>query len=222
MKVKDFIYRETKKRALHFSLIDPDTNKILGISEKIKILDRLTDAYMLGGSTNVEAKTLDAVAKKIKSKTKKPLMLFPGAVSGVTRYADAIFFLSLMNSKEAKYITGLQAVGSAIVKKAKIETIGRGYIVVEPGGTVGRVGKAELIKHTEIKKAAGYALAAEYFGMHLVYLEAGSGANRPVPAAMINAVKKAIEIAEEVAQNNKGKTYVYGQLVHNEKDIRDF
>ena len=34
-------------------------------------------------------------------------------------------------------------------------------------------------------------------------------------------VKKAIEIAEEVAQNNKDKTYVYGQLVHNEKVIKD-
>ena len=34
-------------------------------------------------------------------------------------------------------------------------------------------------------------------------------------------VKKAIEIAEEVAQNNNDKTYVYGQLVHNEKVIND-
>ena len=34
-------------------------------------------------------------------------------------------------------------------------------------------------------------------------------------------VKKAIEIAEEVAQNNTEKTYVYGQLVHNEKVIKD-
>ena len=34
-------------------------------------------------------------------------------------------------------------------------------------------------------------------------------------------VKKAIEIAEEVAQKNKAKTYVYGQLVHNEKVIKE-
>ena len=34
-------------------------------------------------------------------------------------------------------------------------------------------------------------------------------------------VKKAIEIAEEVAQKNREKTYVYGQLVHNEKVIRE-
>ena len=34
-------------------------------------------------------------------------------------------------------------------------------------------------------------------------------------------VKKAIEIAEEVAHSNNGNTYVYGQLVHNEKVIRD-
>ena len=34
-------------------------------------------------------------------------------------------------------------------------------------------------------------------------------------------VKKAIEIAEEVAKHNQEKTYVYGQLVHNEKVIKD-
>src|SRR3989338_595003 len=34
-------------------------------------------------------------------------------------------------------------------------------------------------------------------------------------------VKKAIDIAEEVAQKNNGKTYVYGQLVHNEKVIKE-
>lgn len=34
-------------------------------------------------------------------------------------------------------------------------------------------------------------------------------------------VKRAIEIAEEVAKSNRGKTYVYGQLVHNEKVLKD-
>src|SRR3989338_11292970 len=34
-------------------------------------------------------------------------------------------------------------------------------------------------------------------------------------------VKKAIEIAEEVAQGNREKTYVLGQLVHNEKVIKN-
>ena len=34
-------------------------------------------------------------------------------------------------------------------------------------------------------------------------------------------VKKAIEVAEEVAGSNQGTTYVHGQLVHNEKVISD-
>ncbi len=34
-------------------------------------------------------------------------------------------------------------------------------------------------------------------------------------------VKKAIEIAEEVAKSNREKTYVYGQLVHNGKVIKE-
>lgn len=195
MKVKDFIYRETKKRALHFSLIDPDKNKINGMEKKVKILDRLgTDAFMIGGSTNIKTKTLDNVVKKIKKNTKKPVILFPGALSGVSRYADAIFFLSLLNSKKARYTTWTQAFGAPIVKKSKIEPIGMGYIIVEPGGVVGRVGKAKLVKHSKIHWAVNFSLAAQYFGMSLVYLEAGSGAEKPVPAKMIRAVKKAISI----------------------------
>ena len=109
MNVKDFIYKETKKRALHFYLIDPDVGKIKVIEKKTRILDSIgTDAFMIGGSTNVESRTLDKVIKKIKSNTKKHVILFPGAVSGVSRYADAIFFLSLMNSAEAKNTSSIE------------------------------------------------------------------------------------------------------------------
>jgi phosphoglycerol geranylgeranyltransferase len=69
-----------------------------------------------------------------------------------------------------------------------------GYLLIEPGMKVGEVGKANLIKHSEIDKAIGYAIACEMYGMEYVYLEAGSGANIPVPANMITAVKNAISI----------------------------
>ena len=69
-----------------------------------------------------------------------------------------------------------------------------GYIVVEPGMTVGKVGKAILIKRNEIDLAVSYALAAQFFGMKLVYFEAGSGAPETVPAEMVREVKKEINI----------------------------
>ncbi len=69
-----------------------------------------------------------------------------------------------------------------------------GYIVVAPGGTVGKVGKADLIQPDEQERAVRYALAAQYFGMRFVYLEAGSGAKQPVDPGIIRAVKRAIDI----------------------------
>ncbi|MBP3385625.1 MAG: geranylgeranylglyceryl phosphate synthase family protein [Candidatus Methanomethylophilaceae archaeon] len=79
-------------------------------------------------------------------------------------------------------------------KKLGIEAISMGYIVVEPGMKVGKVGQADLIERDRIDKAVGYAMAAEMLGMSLVYLEAGSGADRPVPPEMISAVKASINV----------------------------
>ena len=69
-----------------------------------------------------------------------------------------------------------------------------GYVIVEPGMKVGEVGKANLIRRDDPKKAAAYGMAAEMYGMSLFYLEAGSGADRPVPPEMIAAVKSSISI----------------------------
>ena len=74
-----------------------------------------------------------------------PIILFPGNISGVSKYADAIFFMSLLNSSNPYWITGAQALGAPIIKKMGIETISMGYLVVEPGGTVGWVGDAKII-----------------------------------------------------------------------------
>ncbi|HPX78408.1 MAG TPA: geranylgeranylglyceryl/heptaprenylglyceryl phosphate synthase, partial [Methanobacterium sp.] len=76
------------------------------------------------------------------------------------------------------------------IKRMGIETISMGYLVVEPGGTVGWVGDAKLVPRTKSDIAVAYALAAEFWGMKLFYLEAGSGADQPVPLEMISKVKK--------------------------------
>ncbi|MEM2192136.1 MAG: geranylgeranylglyceryl/heptaprenylglyceryl phosphate synthase, partial [Candidatus Hadarchaeales archaeon] len=113
---------------------------------------------------------------------------------GITHYADAIFFMSLLNSRDPYFITGAQMRGAPLVKKFGLEPIPMAYILIEPGGTAGKVGKAELIPRDSPETAAAYALAAQYLGMSFVYLEAGSGVEEPVPVEMVRAVKKEIEI----------------------------
>ncbi|MCW3981926.1 MAG: geranylgeranylglyceryl phosphate synthase family protein, partial [Candidatus Bathyarchaeota archaeon] len=84
--------------------------------------------------------------------------------------------------------------GAPIVKEHGLETLSMGYIIVGEGGTAGIVGRAVPIPYSKPELAAAHALAAQYFGMRFVYLEAGSGANQPVPPTMIKAVKKTVNI----------------------------
>ncbi len=191
MKVLEYL----KNNTAHLTLLDPekqtpeDAGKIALEAERGG-----TDGIMVGGSLAVSKENLDATVKSIKEKVRLPVILFPGEVNGISKRADAIFFMSLLNSQEPYFITGAQAKGAKIVKDAGIEPISMGYIVIEPGGTVGRVGKADLIPQKNPNAAADYALAAQYMGMSLVYLEAGSGAEKRVPDEMVSKVKESIDI----------------------------
>ena len=122
------------------------------------------------------------------------MILFPTSADSIAPGADAIYFMSVMNSRDPEMIVREQARGALVLKRSGIEPIGMGYIIVEPGMKVGEVGKVAPVPQNGINIAIGYALAAEFFGMKLVYLEAGSGAPTPVPVDMIRAVKAELSI----------------------------
>ncbi len=191
MKVLEYLKSDT----VHLTLLDPD-KQAPDIAGKIALAasNAGTDGIMVGGSQRISQENLDATVSSIKEKVDLPVILFPGGVSGISKHADAIFFMSMLNSRNPYFITGAQATGAPVVKMAGIEPVSMGYIVVKPGGAVGRVGEAELVSRDKPEVALGYALAAQYLGMKLIYLEAGSGADRHVPEEMITAVKGAIDV----------------------------
>jgi phosphoglycerol geranylgeranyltransferase len=195
MTVKEYLLNKMKEGTMHMALLDPDKqdSREAGVIAK-KMKDVGSDAVMIGGSTGVTNENLGATARAIKEYSGLPTIHFPGSPNALSKDVDSIFFMSMVNSTDPFWIMNAQAGASIIIKKFNIETISLGYIIVEPGMKVGEVGKAKPIKHNEIERAVGYALACEMFGMDLVYLEAGSGADKPVPPAMISAVKKAISI----------------------------
>jgi phosphoglycerol geranylgeranyltransferase len=181
--------------AVHMTLLDPertppkDAAVVAGEAKNAG-----TSAIMVGGSTVRRTEEVDSVVKAVKKSVDIPVIIFPNDVSAVSRFADAIWFMSLLNSTDPYFITGAQALASGLVKEFGVEPIPLGYIVVGSGGTVGVVGRARPLSYDEPELIASYALAARYLGMRFVYLEAGSGAERPVPPDIINKVKKAIEI----------------------------
>jgi len=197
MKIIDFIRKEVKKGPMHFALFDPDpfNENLNHIGEKAKVLEKIgTKAIMIGGSTSVGPSLLDDVISSIKQNCSLPVILFPGNISGITKKADAIFFMSLLNSRNPYWITGAQVLGAPLVKRSGIEPISMGYLVIEPGGTVSFIGDAKPIPRNKPSIAASYALAAQYFGMSLVYLEAGSGVKDPIPAELIHAVRRSVQV----------------------------
>ena len=144
---------------------------------------------MIGGSTGASGTILDETVIKIKEKINVPTILFPGSSAGLSSYADAVFFMSLLNSRDLGYVITNQVLGAPLVYRSQIEPISMAYLVVEPGGTVGWIGDAKLIPRKKPDIAAVYALAGKYLGMHYTYLEAGSGADAPISPEMIGAVK---------------------------------
>jgi phosphoglycerol geranylgeranyltransferase len=142
----------------------------------------------------VSSAHLDDVVRAVKRTVKIPIILFPNNVTGISRYADAIWFMSLLNSVDPYFIMGAQILGAPLVKKYGLEPLPLGYIIVGEGGTAGVVGRAIPIPHNKPELAVAHALAGQYLGMRFIYLEGGSGAKNPVPPEMIRAVKHYIDV----------------------------
>ena len=195
-RVEKYLLEKIKsENSIHITLIDPEkvtAPQASAVAAKAKLGG--TSAIMIGGSTFTSTKHLDNVVKAVKRTAKLPVILFPNNVTGISRYADAIWFMSLLNSVDPYFLVGAQILGAPMVKKYRLEPIPMGYIIVGDGGTAGVVGKAVSIPYNKPELAAAHALAGQYLGMRFIYLEAGSGARKPVPSGMIRAVKSYIDV----------------------------
>lgn len=192
---KHLLEKIQKDGAIHITLIDPEkvtpqsASRIAREAESCK-----SAAIMIGGSTLVLTDHLDSVVKAVKEAVKIPVILFPNNVTGISRYADAVWFMSLLNSSDPFFLSGAQVLGAPIIKKFGLEPMPLGYVVIGEGGAVGVIGRISPIPYDKPELAAAHALAAQYFGMRFVYLEAGSGAKMPVPVEMIKLVKAFVDV----------------------------
>ena len=190
MNIENYLNETLKEHKLHFTLIDPDEQTPQEAVEMAKQAKKArSDAILVGGSIT-DQEDLNITVKSIKEEVDLPVILFPGNISGVSKYADALLFMSLLNSTNPYWITGAQALSAPSIKKMGIETIPMGYLIIEPGGTVGWVGDSKPIPRKKSDLAVAYALAAEFLGMRVIYLEDGSGADSHIPVDFIMKVKK--------------------------------
>jgi len=195
MKVREMLENKTKQGTLHMALIDPAKQTPDKSGEiALAAYELGSDAIMVGGSTGVTNENLDQTVAAIKANAKLPVIYFPSGANAMSQRCDAIFFMSMLNSRSVRMVMREQVAGAPFVKKLGIEPVSMGYIIVAPGMKVGEVGEADVIPREDSDLAASYALTAEYMGMSVVYLEAGSGAPLPVPEDMIRKVRETISV----------------------------
>ncbi len=194
--VEKYLLKCLDKGAIHLTLLDPEKLNKKSAVKISKIVESAgSSGIMIGGSTSTSVYHLDNIVKAVKNGVGIPVILFPNDVTGISQYADAVFFMSLLNSSNPYYITGAQALGAPLVKRYGLEAIPLGYLIVgENISAASFIGQARPIPYEKPELAAIYALAAQYLGMHFVYLEAGSGAEKPVPPEMIRGVKRMSDI----------------------------
>lgn len=177
-------------------LIDPDKKPQTDyLSTAEAAADCGVDAILVGTSFTLHSDFGQAV-KNIKNATTLPVIIFPGSFAQITPDADAILFTSLISGRNPAYLIDEQVKGAPLVKRFGLETIPTGYMLVESGPltSVQYLSGSMPIPREKNDIACAHALAAQYLGMKLVYLEAGSGAAQPVPIDMINAVSSYVDI----------------------------
>jgi phosphoglycerol geranylgeranyltransferase len=186
-----------KEGTLHFTLIDPDRQTQKELESRVKTCRQYgTDAFMVGGSSSFSQHLLDKTVQTIKTAVDLPVILFPNSAAALSKYADYIFFMSLLNTDDPRFLINEQVLAAPFIEKTSIHPISMAYIVISTSQkptTIERRVNLDIIRHNDTKKVLNYALTAQYFGMSCIYLEAGSGADKPIPLSIIKAVKNKID-----------------------------
>ncbi|MGC8479076.1 MAG: geranylgeranylglyceryl/heptaprenylglyceryl phosphate synthase [Candidatus Micrarchaeia archaeon] len=194
-----------RKGALLFMVVDPVDYK--DEKDAIKFAkdsaEGGADVILVGGSVGAQGELLDDVTKGIKDVVNVPVILFPGNIATITKYADALYFMSLLNARNPYWITQAQMLSAPLIKKMNIEPLPVGYIVVQPGGTVGWVGDANLVPREKPMIAAALAMAGQYLGNRIIITDVGSNpqsqGQSSVPLDMIKAVSSSITVPYGIA-----------------------
>jgi putative glycerol-1-phosphate prenyltransferase len=198
--MKDLLHNQLvgKKRTGKKSftvLIDPDKADHAGIEQLISLATEAQVDYFFVGGSLVISSHLDDYIRQIKTSCDIPV-LFPGSPSQVSRYADALLYLSLISGRNPELLIGQHVISAPAVKNSGLEIIPTGYMVIDGGTptTVSYISNAAPLPYDKNDIAMCTAMAGEMLGMKLIYMDAGSGAQRAIQENMIEQVSKHIEI----------------------------
>ncbi len=200
--------RTTGKRTFAV-LIDPDKTDTESCIALVRMaVECRVDFFFVGGSLIV-GNSLNAVIRTIKLHSSIPVVLFPGSNLHIDMSADAILFLSLISGRNPDFLIGQHVISAPILKRSRLEVLATGYILIDSGRqtTVSYISNTTPIPYDKPDVAACTAMAGEMLGMKLIYLDAGSGAQKPASPRIIAAVRKAVDVPVIVGGGIKSTTH---------------
>ena len=176
-------------------LIDPDKVDSFKIDQLVSLAVEAKVDYLFVGGSLVISSNLDDCIQQIKSICDIPVVLFPGSPAQVSKYADALLYLSLVSGRNPELLIGQHVVSAPFVKKSGLEIMPTAYMLIDGGAptTVSYISNATPIPSDKNEIALCTAMASEMLGMKLIYMDAGSGAKRPITESMIQMVSANIE-----------------------------
>lgn len=186
--------RTEGKRSLGI-LIDPD--KITDTKSCLRIINMCVENkvdYLLVGGSLMTRNNFGQIVQLIKANSSIPVIIFPGSYYQIDADADAILFLSLISGRNPEHLIGQHVIAAPILKRTSLEVLPVGYMLVNSGNATAAsyISNTTPIPADKVSIAVSTAMAGEMLGLRVIYMDAGSGADSPVPPKMIAAVKKNI------------------------------
>ncbi|MGZ5136066.1 MAG: phosphoglycerol geranylgeranyltransferase [Flavitalea sp.] len=177
-------------------LVDPDKVNNVSVGKLTDLSMQAGVDYFLVGGSLVISGYLDECVQLIKERCDIPVILFPGSPSQISKYADALLYLSLISGRNPELLIGQHVVSAPFVKQSGLEIMPTGYMVIDGGAptTVSYISNASPLPSDKNEIAMCTAMAGEMLGMKLIYMDAGSGARKPIPESMIQQVSQCIDI----------------------------
>jgi len=194
--LKGVLSRRAKGKASYWVLLDPDDfpgNRAEAIARQAE--DAGVQGLLIGGSL-IHTNGFDGFVKRVRSAVSIPAILFPGDATQLSQHADALLFLSLISGRNPVNLIGEHVKAAPRIRDLGLEVISTAYMLIESGAvtSVEFMSNTRPLPRAKPAIAAAHALAAQYMGMSLVYLEAGSGAPQTVPDEMVRMVRSQVDI----------------------------
>lgn len=194
MSVYNLISDTTKKKFV--VLIDPDKPTDKEIVDIVKRSNEVgVDLFFVGGSL-LTTDSLDNCIKLIKKHSSIPVLIFPGNSLQISKWCDGFLLLSLISGRNPEMLIGRHVIAAPYLKLYGNEIIPTGYMLIDSGRqtSVSYMSNTTPIPYDKDDIAMCTAIAGEMLGLKVIYMDAGSGAMKPVSKDMIYKVKHTIEI----------------------------